>query len=66
MLEIGAQIIHVTPNRPSQINPHIPPELDRITLKALKKVARYQTAQELLRLARRSNDADRQRSTGFK
>src|SRR5688572_10229521 len=51
VLEIGAQIIHVTPNRPSQINPHIPPELDRITLKALEKKveARYQTAQELLR-----------------
>ena len=37
VLEIGAQIIHVTPNRPSQINPHIPPELDRITLKALEE-----------------------------
>jgi tetratricopeptide (TPR) repeat protein/predicted Ser/Thr protein kinase len=50
VLEIGAQIIHVTPVRPSEINPHIPAELDRITLKALEKKveARYQTAEEFL------------------
>ena len=50
VLEIGAQIIHVTPNRPSQINPHIPPELDRITLKALEEGrSALPIAQELLR-----------------
>jgi serine/threonine protein kinase/Tfp pilus assembly protein PilF len=51
VLEIGAQIIHVTPQPPSKINPAVTPELDRITLKALEKKveARYQTAGELLR-----------------
>jgi serine/threonine protein kinase/Tfp pilus assembly protein PilF len=50
VLEIGAQIIHVTPEPPSKINPAVPPSLDRITLKALEKKveARYQTAAELL------------------
>ena len=51
VLEIGAQIIHVTPPPPSTINPQISPELDRITLKALQKKveARYQTADEFLK-----------------
>src|ERR1044071_3789758 len=51
VLEIGAQIIHVTPPPPSKINPHVTPELDRITLKALEKKldARYQTAGEFLK-----------------
>ncbi len=46
VLEIGAQIIHVTPQPPSQINPQVTPALDRITLKALEKKveARYQSA----------------------
>jgi serine/threonine protein kinase/Tfp pilus assembly protein PilF len=50
VLEIGAQIIHVTPQAPSKINPHVPPSLDRITLKALEKKvdARYQSAAEFL------------------
>jgi tetratricopeptide (TPR) repeat protein len=50
VLEIGAQIIHVTPQPPSKLNPAVPPALDRITLKALEKKveARYQTAAELL------------------
>lgn len=50
VLEIGAQIIHVTPVPPSKINPQVTPELDRITLKALEKKveARYQSAAEML------------------
>jgi len=50
VLEIGAQIIHVTPPTPSKINPNVTPALDRVTLKALEKKvdARYQTAAEFL------------------
>ena len=50
LIEIGAQIIHVTPPPPSQLNNRVPRELDRITLKALKKKTedRYQSAEELL------------------
>ena len=50
VLEIGAQIIHVTPEPPSKINPAVPATLDRIALKALQKKveARYQTAGEML------------------
>jgi tetratricopeptide (TPR) repeat protein/predicted Ser/Thr protein kinase len=51
VLEIGAQIIHVTPSAPSKLNPQVPAALDRITMKALEKKAedRYQTAGELLK-----------------
>jgi serine/threonine protein kinase/Tfp pilus assembly protein PilF len=51
VLEIGAQIIHVTPPPPSKINSAVPPALDRVTLKALEKKvdARYQTAAEFLK-----------------
>jgi tetratricopeptide (TPR) repeat protein/predicted Ser/Thr protein kinase len=51
VLEIGAQIIHVTPAPPSQLNPQVTPELDRITMKALEKNVekRYQTADDLLK-----------------
>lgn len=50
VIEIGAQVIHVTPLVPSKLNEHVPPELDRITMKALEKKidARYQSAEELL------------------
>ena len=50
VIEIGAQVIHVTPVLPSDLNSHIPPELDRITMKALEKKAdaRYQSADELI------------------
>lgn len=51
VIEIGAQVIHVDPQPPSKSNPRVPPELDRITMKALEKKveARYQSAPEMLR-----------------
>ncbi|HKS29369.1 MAG TPA: tetratricopeptide repeat protein [Pyrinomonadaceae bacterium] len=50
VIEIGAQIIHIDPPPPSKFNQRIPPELDRITMKALAKRpdARYQSAREML------------------
>jgi serine/threonine protein kinase/tetratricopeptide (TPR) repeat protein len=50
VIEIGAQVIHVTPIVPSQLNNHIPPELDRITMKAIEKKvdARYQSADAMI------------------
>ena len=48
--EIFAQVIRDDPVPPSQMNPRITAELDRITLKALAKKteARYQTVDDLL------------------
>ena len=50
VIEIGAQVIHVTPTVPSNLNERIPPELDRITMKSIEKKAdaRYQSADELI------------------
>jgi len=50
LLEIGAQIIHVTPTNPAKLNSHIPRELDRITMKALEKNIdeRYQSAEAMV------------------
>ena len=50
VIEIGAQVIHVTPKVPSKLNPYIPPELDKITMRALEKKieSRYQTAEEFI------------------
>ncbi len=49
LIEIGAQVLHVDPPPPSDFNPHVPPELDEVTLKALAKdpTARYQSAAEM-------------------
>ncbi|HUE81507.1 MAG TPA: tetratricopeptide repeat protein [Pyrinomonadaceae bacterium] len=65
VIEIGAQVIHVNPPPPSQINPLISAELDRITMKAMEKEveARYQSVQEFLTdlravLPRLSNDGE--------
>lgn len=51
ILEIGAQIIHVTPPLPSELNPRVTGVLDRIVMKALEKKVelRYQSAGEMLR-----------------
>jgi len=51
VLEIGAQIIHITPDAPSKINSAVTPALDRVTMKALEKKveARYQTAADFLK-----------------
>ena len=48
--EIFAHVIRDDPRLPSQLNPGVPSELDRITLKALSKTpdTRYQTAELLL------------------
>jgi serine/threonine protein kinase/lipopolysaccharide biosynthesis regulator YciM len=48
--EILAHVIRDDPPPPSRLNAEVPPELDRITLKALHKKteARYQSAEDLL------------------
>jgi serine/threonine-protein kinase len=57
-------ILRQMPTRPSEINPHVPAELDHIILKALEKDRdlRYQTAAELradLKRLKRESDASR-------
>jgi tetratricopeptide (TPR) repeat protein/predicted Ser/Thr protein kinase len=51
VLEIGAQIIHVNPPPPSEVNPQVTPALDRIVMKALQKKVedRYQSADDMLK-----------------
>ncbi|MGI9108319.1 MAG: protein kinase domain-containing protein [Pyrinomonadaceae bacterium] len=50
VVEIAAQVIYVDPPPPSQYNRLVPPELDRITMKALAKQPeeRYQKCEELI------------------
>ncbi len=50
LIEIAGQVLHVEPPPPSTYNARVPPELDRITLKALAKkpVERYQRADDLI------------------
>ncbi|MDQ1557367.1 MAG: eukaryotic-like serine/threonine-protein kinase [Pyrinomonadaceae bacterium] len=50
VVEIAAQVIHVTPPPPSELNRLVPGELDRITLKALAKrpEERYQKAEDMI------------------
>jgi serine/threonine protein kinase len=49
VFEIGVQVINRDPPPPSSINPRVPAELDRITMKALRKKPgeRYQSAEEM-------------------
>jgi TolB-like protein/Flp pilus assembly protein TadD len=59
-------ILRQTPQRPSEINPNVPAELDHIIFKALEKdrELRYQTAAELRAdLKRLKRESDSQRST---
>ncbi len=51
LIEIAAQILHVEPVPPSQHNKRVPPELDRIIMKALAKkpAERYQRAEDFIR-----------------
>lgn len=57
VIEIVAQVLRYDAPPPSTFNPSVPPELDRITLKALQKRpdARYQSAIELLSELRAAN-----------
>ena len=50
-IEISSKVLQVEPRKPSELNPLIPPLLERIILKAMAKdlTDRYQTIDELLR-----------------
>jgi serine/threonine protein kinase/Tfp pilus assembly protein PilF len=50
VIEIAAQVIHVTPPAPSSINKLVPKELDAVVMKALEKRPedRYQSADAML------------------
>ena len=50
VLEICLKVIESEPPRPSEVNENVPPELERIILKAMEKdaAARYQSAGEML------------------
>jgi serine/threonine protein kinase/Tfp pilus assembly protein PilF len=50
-IEISSKVLQVEPRKPSELNPLIPPLLERIILKAMAKDLsdRYQTVDELLR-----------------
>lgn len=50
-IEISSKVLQVEPCKPSELNPSIPPLLERIILKAMAKelTDRYQTVDELLR-----------------
>src|SRR6185295_14744702 len=50
-IEISSKVLQVDPRKPSELNPLIPPLLERIILKAMAKelTDRYQTVDELLR-----------------
>jgi tetratricopeptide (TPR) repeat protein len=50
VIEIAANVIHIEPVIPSQVNASVPPELDRVILKGLAKKPenRYQSTDELI------------------
>ncbi len=51
LVEVCAQVLHVDPPSPCEINPRVPPQLERVITKALAKnpSARYQSAEEMMR-----------------
>jgi serine/threonine protein kinase/Flp pilus assembly protein TadD len=61
-VDICAQVIHVNPCPPSELNPEVTPQLDRVVLKALAKdsASRYQSASEMLAELRKVQDAPQQ------
>lgn len=69
VVEIFARVVSpVAPPPPSKFNPSVPPELDRITLKALAKTsdARFRDAEEFLARLRRVRLPDAGGEAGFK
>ena len=58
-VEVLAAVLHVDPPPPSQFNPQVTPEMDRIALKALAKQpeARYQSADEMAADLRASSNS---------
>jgi tetratricopeptide (TPR) repeat protein len=50
-IEISSKVLQVEPRRPSELNPRIPPLLEKIILRAMAKELkdRYQTVDEVLR-----------------
>jgi len=70
-IEICVEIVHSDPPLPSGLNPDVPPELERILVKALAKPreARYQSAGDMLRDLKKLGDQlrdspERTRTTG--
>ena len=59
LIEIAAEVLRVDPPPPSTLNTRVPPELDRITMKALAKrpEERYQTAADFARDLRAFREA---------
>jgi serine/threonine protein kinase/Tfp pilus assembly protein PilF len=59
VLEIAAQVLHVDPPPPTKLSPRVPPQLERIAMKALAKKpeARYQTAAGMLAELRAAREA---------
>ena len=58
VIEIGAQVLHFDPPPPSHVNPRVPPELDRLILKALAKrpEERFRNAEEMAAELRRNGE----------
>lgn len=66
-MEICAQVIHVDPPPPSHLNPHVSPDLNAVTLKALAKEpgVRYQSASDFLEDLRAVRSASAAKDQGL-